>query len=240
MQKAVSLVMFLRITLSALALNAVMSACAHIGHSGTDAWKEEVQLHDGQKMIVERSQTYGGRREIGQSPPVREHKISFALPGSSNSISWTSEYGEDLGRTNFKLAALHVLGGTPYLVAVPNLCLAYNKWGRPNPPYVIFKHEDKEWKRIALNDLPTEFKEFNLVINNQGEAETVTSQPMVTAQIVKKLNGELMQPEYKAILREPLPKGGSGTTSCEELVRYKCGWGSPDEINRKYFERICK
>ena len=219
-----------------LTLAVAMSALAQTGRSGADNWKEEVLLHDGQKIIVERSQTYGGRREIGQSPPVREHSINFKLPGSTKLITWTSEYGEDLGRTNFKLVALHVLKGTPYLVAVPNLCLAYNKWDRPNPPYVVFKRDDNDWKRIPLNELPAQFNEINLVINNQGEPEITTAQIIVSAELVKKLNGELAQPEYKTILRDPLPKENI-EVMCEERVLYKGSWILPnDPVARNFID----
>lgn len=221
-------------------LGVAISACAQPNRSGADNWKEEVLLHDGQKIIVERSQTYGGRSEIGQSLPVKEHTISFRLPGSNNSISWSSEYGDELGRTNFKLAALHILKDTPYIVAVPNLCLAYNKWGRPNPPYVIFRYDRKEWSRIPLNELPSEFKEINLIVNNEGEVEILKTRSLVDAGAVKRLNRELSQPEYRSILREPTPTNGSSLSSCEVLVRYKCGWGAPGEFNRKYFDSICK
>jgi hypothetical protein len=214
-----------------------MSACAGSSGIGGDTWKEEVLLHDGQKMIVDRSQTYGGRHEVGQSVPVKEHSIKFKLPGSTKTITWTSEYGADLGRTNFDLVALHVLKDKPYLVTVPNLCLAYNKWGRPNPPYVIFKHEDNNWKRIPLNELPAEFKEVNLVVNNQGEAEILSAQSIVTAELVKKLNGELEQPEYKTILREPLPQTRINQM-CEERVLYKGSWILPnDPIAREFIDR---
>ena len=187
-----------------LVLGLALSACAQTRKLGADTWKEEVLLHDDRKIMVTRSQTYGGRHEIGQPAPVKEHSINFKLPGSIKSITWVSEYGEDLGRTNFKLLALHVLKDTPYLVAVPNLCLAYNKWGRPNPPYVIFKLEAEQWTRIALNEFPSEFKDNNLVINNQGEAQILTGASVVTAEFVKKLNDELTQPEYKTILREKI------------------------------------
>ena len=100
---------------------------------GGDSWKEEVLLHDGSTLIVNRSQSYGGRHEIGQPPPIKEHTITFTLPGSNKIITWTSEYGEDIGRTNFYLLAVHVMNGTPYIVASPNSCLSYNKLGSPNP-----------------------------------------------------------------------------------------------------------
>src|ERR1022692_3793360 len=124
-----------------LMMGVSMSACSK-------DWKEEVLLHDGQKIIVSRSQSYGGQHEIGQPSPIKTHTISFLLPNSNTTITWTSEYGEELGRTNFNLLAVHVLNGTPYIVASPNLCLSYNKWGRPNPPYVFFKNDGKDWQRI--------------------------------------------------------------------------------------------
>lgn len=181
-------------------LGASMSACS------STAWKEEVLLHDGQKIIVKRSQSYGGRHEIGQRPPIKEQEIAFTVPATHKTLTFKSEYGEDIGRANFKLLALHILNDIPYIVASPNLCLSYNKWGRPNPPYVFFKHDGKTWQRILLSDFPTEFKDINLVINTKGEEKIITAQSLVTAELVKKLNGQLSQPEYKGILREPLAK----------------------------------
>ena len=121
----------------ALTLGLSMGACAGLFGFGGSTWKEEVLLHDGGTIIVERSQSYGGRHEIGQSPPIKEEDITFALPGKRKPIVWTSEYSEDVGRANFEPLALHILNDTPYIVTTPNLCLAYNKWGRPNPPYVF-------------------------------------------------------------------------------------------------------
>src|SRR4030067_931887 len=74
-----------------------MSAYAGFLGLGGDSWKEEVLLHDGSKIIVKRSQSYGGRHEIGQPSPIKEHTISFTLPNSHKAITWTSAYGEDLG-----------------------------------------------------------------------------------------------------------------------------------------------
>lgn len=136
---------------------------------GGDRWKEEVLLHDGSKIIVKRSQSYGGRHEIGQSSPIKEHTISFTLPNSSKSITWTSEYSDDIGRTNFKLIAVHVLKGTPYLLASPNGCYSYGKWGRPNPPYVYFKYDGKEWQRIHRKEFPVEFKTINVALSLGGQ-----------------------------------------------------------------------
>lgn len=190
-----------------LTLGISMSADAGLFGFGGTSWKEEVLLHDGSKVIVERSQSYGGRHEVGQSSPVKEHIITFTLPDSGKAISWTSEYGADIGRANFNLLALHILNGTPYLVVEPNLCLSYNKWGRPNPPYVFFKYDGKAWQRIPLSEFPAEFKTINLIVNNGREEDIerlARKSGHVSAEDVKKINSSLTQPEYKIILREAL------------------------------------
>jgi hypothetical protein len=217
-----------------LTLGVAMSACA------STTWKEEVLLHDGQKIIVQRSQSYGGRHEIGQKPPIKEQEITFTVPATHKTLTFKSEYGEDIGRANFKLLALHILNDIPYIVASPNLCLSYNKWGRPNPPYVFFKHDGKTWQRILLTDFPVEFKEINLVINTKGEEKIITAQSLVTAELVKKLNGQLSQPEYKGILREELPKKRINQM-CMEMVLYKGHWIMPnDPVARRMVDNKSK
>lgn len=206
-----------------LTLGVSMSADAGFLGFGGDSWKEEVLLHDGSKIIVKRSQSYGGRGEIGQGAPIKEHTISFELPNSNKTIIWTSEYGEDLGRTNFNLLAVHVLNGTPYVVASPNLCLSYNKWGRPNPPYVFFKYDGKTWQRIQLSEFPAEFKTINVALDIRGrQVEELVEMGRVSAEQIKQRNAHSEIPEFKTILREPL-KGGAGG-DCTEMIRTNDGW----------------
>ncbi|MCR4304331.1 MAG: hypothetical protein NUV63_08950 [Gallionella sp.] len=231
-----------------LMMGVSMTACAgFLGFGGT-SWKEEVLLHDGSKIIVKRSQSYGGRHEIGQSSPIKEHTISFTLPGTNKSLGFTSEYGEDVGRANFNLLALHILNGTPYLVVEPNLCLSYNKWGRPNPPYVLYKYDGKEWQRIQLSELPVEFKTINLIVNNGREEDiekAAKSLGYVSVDGVQQINSSLKQPVYKTILRVPTPGDGGPATGCGEMIRVKDGWegtgffsGQPSkEACLKYCER---
>ena len=221
-----------------LTLGMSMDAKAGLFGFGGDSWKEEVLLHDGQKIVVERSQTYGGRHEIGQSAPIKEHTIRFTPPGSSQVLTWTSEYGEDIGRTNFNLLAVHVMKGAAYVVAKPNLCLSYNKWGRPNPPYVFFKYDGTQWQRISLEQFPIEFKTLNIAIYLGGqEVKEMVSRGLVSAEKIKAMNSELKQPEYKTILREPLAKERIDRM-CEERVLYKGSWILPnDPIARKFIDQ---
>lgn len=217
----------LRTVVLGLILGMSMSANAGWFGFGGTSWKEDVLLHDGQKIIVERSQTYGGQSEPGQSGPIREHSIRFTVPGSHQSITWVSEYGEDLGRTNFDLLAVHVLNGTPYVVVSPNLCLSYNKWGRPNPPYVFFKYDGNVWQRISLEQFPAEFKTINVILSIQKfQADQWSSMGLVSAEKIKAMNSRTENPERRAILREAVNGEGKG---CIKTDYYgQAGWLSPD------------
>ena len=194
-----------------------LNACAGLFGFGGDSWKEEVLLHDGQKIVVKRSLSYGGRHELGKEEPIKEQTISFLLPGSSKEVTWTSEYGDDIGRSNFSLLAVHLLNGTPYVVAEPNLCLSYNKWGRPNPPYVFFKYGGKEWQRIPISEFPAEFKTFNVVIGLASQSvEVLVKEGLVSPETVKKRNGELTRfRDQPTIVRQVIPNVGG---NCAEMV----------------------
>lgn len=147
-----------------------MSAGAGIFGFGGTSWKEEVLLHDGSKIIVERSIKRGGRHEIGQRGGATNETLIFTMPITNQGVTWEDKYSQDIGSSNFNLLMLGILDGMAYLVASPMGCLSYNKWGRPNPPYVVFKYQDKEWKRITLQELPAELKTPNLVISSPDDA----------------------------------------------------------------------
>ena len=226
-----------------LTLGVSMNADAGLFGFGGDSWKEEVLLHDGSKIIVNRSQSYGGQHEIGQPPPIKEHTISFTLPNTKETITWTSEYGEDIGRTNFYLLAVHVLNGTPYIVASPYLCLSYNKWGRPNPPYVFFKYDGKSWQRIPLEEFPVEFQTVNVALDILGrEVKNLVSLGVVSSEKIKELNHHTTIPEFKTILREAVKVGTEGSSvNCEKLVYYKGAWVGPgDSIGKRMMDGKAK
>jgi len=195
-----------------------VTACGFMGFSDTAKWKEEVLLHDGRKIVVERWQKHGGRHEPGQQPGIKDHSITFTIPATKQTITWKDEYSKEIGHSNFDLVAMHVSDRIPYLITTADGCLAYNKWGRPNPPYVIFKYEGNVWKRIYLQELPIEFKNINLVINAMAHEEELVNMGLASAEKVKELNSSLTQAEYKTIVRTQLNPGALGV-SCPD-------WGS--------------
>jgi hypothetical protein len=221
-----------------LLLTFAVSACAGLPDISGKSWKEEVLLHDGSKIIVTRTVDRGGRHEVGQKPPYKEQTLTFTMPGTKQEITWEDKFSEDLGSANFLPMLLDVSNDIVYLVANPMGCLSYNKWGRPNPPYVIFKYLDKEWQRIPMQELPVEIKTPNLIFSMPDVMVEKSGKSFMTAEMIRAITAGYAQSEYKTILREPI-KGG-GDSGCPEMIRYKCGWGGPGEFNRKYFERVCK
>ncbi len=193
-----------------------MSACS-------DSWKEEVLLHDGQKIIIKRTVEHGGRHELFQDPPYSEQRLEWKMPGTDETIVWEDHFSKDVGSATLLPMLMDVHQGIAYVVANPMGCLAYNKWGRPNPPYVIFKHEGGEWKRIPLQELPAEIRTPNLILSLPDEKAKQIGKNPVPAEAIQKIVSGYFQPEYKTILREPVTKG-SGGTSCGELIRIKDGW----------------
>jgi hypothetical protein len=207
-----------------LALGASMSADAGLFGS-SKSWKEEVLLHDGSKIIVERLVERGGRHEIGQEPPYKEQTLTFTLPGTNQTIRWEDHYSEDIGSANFLPMALDVYKGRVYLVADTMGCLAYNKWGRPNPPYVIFEYDGKDWQRISLRQLPDEIKTPNLLFSMPDIEVDKLRTSFITSEMIHQIIDGYRQPEYRTILRA---QSAISENRCPVLVPVKGGgWESP-------------
>jgi len=181
------------------------SEAGFLGFSG-DSWKEEALQSDGSKIVVERKVSRKGRHEIGQRPAIGDQSLIFVLPGTGQHVKWEDTYSEDVGNGNFSPMLLGVTQGKAYLVASPKGCLSYNKWGRPNPPYVVFRYEGKEWKRVALVELPAELKQPNLIFSSPDDQVEKSGTRFITAEMVGRMNQGSNQPEYKTILREALAR----------------------------------
>ena len=189
-----------------LTLGVSMNAYA----TSTFTWKEEVLLHDGKKIIVERSDTYDSsmNHEIGQGPPLAEHKTTFMIPGTSKTVIWKSNNRPTADPDSLHLLALDFLDDVPYVATTSASCVAYNKWKRPNPPYVFFKYVDG-WKHISLEEFPRKFK-INVTIDlDEPDKKKVTTENrehgFVRAQAVAEINHEPgRSKEFYTLFREPI------------------------------------
>lgn len=190
-----------------------ISACA----TSTFTWKEEVLLHDGKKIIVERSDTYDSSmpHELGQSPPLAEHKTTFIIPSVHQQVIWKSNNRSMADPEHLTLLALDFVGEVPFIATTPNRSFAYGKWGSPNPPYVFFKYVG-EWKRVPLEEFPEQFK-INVLVRSRQHApykkKVITenhTHGFVRALTVAELNREPgSSRKYYSILRTPLDYGPS-------------------------------
>lgn len=225
-------------TLSSVFIGLTVTAEAGLFGFEGDSWQEEVLIHDGSTILVERRVERGGRHEIGQKPPYKEQRLRFTVPTTNHTITWEDHYSADLGQANFLPMALDIVGGTPYLVVYPMGCLSYNKWGRPNPPYVVFRYQGDEWARVSMQELPVEITMPNMLFSEPDVQVERLGTRNISLAMIEKVIGGYKQPEYKAILREPVKAGSPGSTNCEERVLYKGHWILPnDPIAREFIDR---
>lgn len=196
----------------ALVVTFSLSACAGlsegVGHSMT--WKEEVLLHDGRIAIAERHYNLGGYPTLDSTErSVINETTTFTLPGTEQRITWQSDFRDTVPEPNsLNLLLFGVVNGVPYLATYPAGCIAYNKWQRPNPFYVLFRYERGEWKRISLAEFPAELSKTNVIV---GGPVPKLLKPFYTVDGVNTGNYYL-EPKYKSILTKAIedPAGRCG------------------------------
>ena len=183
-----------------------VSVCVNAGQFGLGgaSWQEEALLHDGTKIVVDRSVTRGGPHEIGQRGSYTKQNLAFTHPTTIHSIAWEDKATEDLGASSFLPMALDIYQDAVYLVLKPMGCLSYNKWGRPNPPYVVFRHGGKTWERVPLQELPLATKTPNLISSSPDTEVKRLGTRFVEAETIRRFTNEYRQPEYRSIVREAL------------------------------------
>ena len=216
-----------------LMLGASVGAC-----SKTMSWEEEVLLHDGQIVVAKRHYNLGGYPAIeSQERAALDVTVTFSPPGTNKKVVWKTDYDQAKPEPNsLNLIRLDVVKGVPYIATYPAGCIAYNKWGRPNPPQVLFKYENGQWQRITLPELPPELigAQANVVV---GKPAAVLLKSFYTVDGVNAENSGISTPEYKSILREGLAKERINEM-CEERVQYKEHWILPnDPIARRFIDQ---
>lgn len=201
-----------------------LSGCAGGMVANTMEWQEEVLLHDGRVVIAERHYNLGGYPTLASTErSAMNQTVTFTLPGSKQRLTWQTDFRDTVPEPNsLNLLLFDVVDGVPYIATYPAGCIAYNKWRRPNPQYVLFKHVQGEWRRISMAEFPTELAKINISVGRPASGQL---KPYYTVLEVNTRN-RYLEPEYRAILREPVANDGNG---CIKTDFYgKAGWLSPD------------
>ena len=181
-----------------------VSMSANAGWFGNSkGWKEEVLLHDGRVLLVERSFNLGAYPTLdARERRLLDETITFILPGTNKEISWKTEFDDRAPEPNsLGVLLLDIVKGVPYLATSPAGCISYNKWGRPNPPYVLFKFVNDAWQQIQLQEFPAELVEANLM--NMPDSRLLKPYYTVEESKEKRQSGNVSE-FAKTILREPV------------------------------------
>lgn len=167
----------------------------------TVEWKQEVPLHDGRVIVIDRMSQQGPhdpfvnmRMEIGQ-------ELAFTHPDTSERVRWKIPDGLQPYMLDFD-------GLIPYYVLAAYTVGDYNKWGCPNPPYFVYRYERGQWGRIAFEQLPAKFQKRNLIAMAKAE-EKFVGDGYVTAAELETYVGR-KDPPRRVISREkvnPIAKG---------------------------------
>ena len=136
-------------------LVAIVALGVQMCSPATYRWKEEVRLHDGHLIVVERTRVMSGPREPFRSATVGKWTLAFENPDKP---------GKKIGLDVHGGADPMLLGfvqGTPYVAIQPGRGDARYFYNCPYPPYIFFRY-DGEWKRIELREFPKELVARNL------------------------------------------------------------------------------
>lgn len=195
---------------------AIALAVALTGCGGTRNWKEEVRQPDDRIVVINRYDELGnmldqepGNWEFG--PPVVGFRLRIPVEGSWSGVTWES------GPYLIPLV-LGIKGRQLYLAATPNTCAAYDLFGRPVPPYVFFRHDGNEWKRIPVEEFPEEVNATNLLQGTRNrDARQEIDTGYVKADAVKRINRSL-----STHLRSIYRSGVKGWEQC--IKEINAGW----------------
>lgn len=167
-------------------------------------WQEEVLLHDGRIAIAERHYRLGGYSTLASTDRTAiSQTINFTVPSLKQRIVWETDFRDSVPEPNsLNLLLFDVVNGVPYIATYPAGCIAYNKWQRPNPPYVLFKYEQERWQRISMAEFPDVLTKTNVIV---GRPASELVKPYYTLEGVDARNYYL-EPRYKVILREDIPE----------------------------------
>lgn len=219
-----------------LTMGAGMNAFGFLGFGNSVNWQEEVLLHDGNKIIVDRSQVLGKHPTLdSRERRTLEEEWVFPVPGTERKISWKTGFKTPPEGPCLMLVLVGFPGGIPYIATAAAGCTAYNHWERPNPPYVFFKYDGTNWQRIPLREFPQELKEVNVVV---GRPDSSHRSGLLSIATIKEENRNL-EIHLRQIVREPVKV--AQTVECEELIYYKGAWIGPgDSIGRRMMDRKSK
>ena len=119
-------------------------------------WKEEVKLHDGRVIVVDRWAKRQWMGELGHRGLPLWSEIKTKNPNTGAEINWYEDAGSDAYVFDF-------IGDTAYLAVRISFYQPCKKYDFPKRDFVFFKF-DGIWKKISIEEFPATF-DTNLLFN---------------------------------------------------------------------------
>jgi hypothetical protein len=192
----------------------LLAACSDKAFAPFD-WKEEIQLHDGRKVIAERVDTYGGPREMAQTEPnTKERTIRFADPTDPKKT-----YSHKItGTSNYLMLDFHE--GKPWLVVFVGPFSTDTKC--PIGTYDTYAWDGAQWVQRSFKDRPKELVRPNMAVSYLSDHQT-SGQPDLRrkSQLLTKIAIESLAKEKARRgdldeITKFVDKGGNGyPTDCD-------------------------
>lgn len=150
-----------------IAASLSLSACGK-----TIDWKQEVKLHDGRVIVVER-QSKQNRIILPERQTIEVwQRLTFMRPGTSVRIEFELPKGLRVWLLDFE-------GDAAYAVLKPASVADYNTWGCPSPAWIAYRHRQGSWQQIVFTELPMMFKQPN-IMPAAASNEAITKDGLVT------------------------------------------------------------
>lgn len=159
-----------------LALLLLLVACTQVmGFSArTERWTEDVALHDGRQIRVEREVEWTAEivltdpffglptlPHISKNWPDKFH-IRFKHPDTQENIVWQ-------GEQHYRPVVLDLVDGVPYLVVYGRVTKKTEAiYGCPELPYIYLKYESEfvgTWSPVPVEKAPEELQRANLSLS---------------------------------------------------------------------------
>lgn len=151
-----------------IAVSLSITACGK-----TIDWKQEVKLHDGRVIVVDRKSKQD-KIILPEKQTIEVwQRLAFTQPGTSAPIEFELPKGLRIWLLDFE-------GNAAYAVLKPASVADYNTWGCPSPPWIAYRYRQGSWQQIAFTELPMMFKKPNIMPAAASD-EAITKDGLVTA-----------------------------------------------------------
>jgi hypothetical protein len=126
-------------------------------------WKEEILLHDGRKVVVDRVDTYGGSREPSQAEPnTKDRTIRFADPSDPKKT-----YSHKItGSSNYLM--LDFYEGKPWLIVRVGPFSTDTRC--PIGTYDTYSWDGQQWVQRSFKERPKPFIKPNMATSYTVDA----------------------------------------------------------------------